>query len=117
MPEPNPYESPQTSATEGMEGQPTKRKRLDYSPKYNKAFLTGILIQAVLAIVTALVLDGGQTHRAFWVAFLCQWAMTWILLFRRPLEPTKLDLAIVRFGIVPIMLMIQYVANGPRMLS
>ena len=64
--------------------------------------------------MTVLMLDFGQTHRAFWVAFLCQWAMVWIVLFRRPMHPTRLDLAIVRFGIVPILMLV--VGAGPWLL-
>lgn len=64
------------------------------------------MIQAVLAIVTALFLDFGQTHRAFWVACLCQWAMVWIMLCQRPMHPTRLDLSLVRFGIVPLLLIV-----------
>jgi hypothetical protein len=103
----NPYQSPnaESPATEG--GLPDSRNNWkDYSPIYNAAFKTALLLQAVLAIVTALILDFGQTHRAFWVACLCQWAMVWIILFRRPMRPTWLDLSLVRYGIVPLLLIV-----------
>jgi hypothetical protein len=92
------HESPKTASTQ--------RKWRDYSPDFNPAFRTGLSIQAVLAVVTALVLDFGETHRAFGIAFACQWAATWIIMLRRPRNPTTLDLAIVRYGIVPLLFMV-----------
>ncbi len=67
---------------------------------------TGLKIQAALAVLTALMLDFGQTHRAFWVAMLCQWAIVFIILVRRPMAPTKSDLVIVRYGIIPLLLVV-----------
>jgi len=100
----NPYKSPNAESSAEMGVVLGSRNSWrDYSPEYNAAFKTALLMQAVLAVVTALVLDFGQTHRAFWVAFLCQWAMVWIMLFRRPMQPTRFDLAIVRYGIVPLL--------------
>lgn len=96
----NPYESPKADLrTQPI--QPPQNWR-DYAPEYNRAIVQGLIIQGVLCLLSALVLDMGQMHRAFWVALLCQWAVVWMLLFRRPMNPTKLDLAIVRYGIVPI---------------
>ena len=67
---------------------------------------TGLKIQAFLAVLTALMLDMGRSHRAFWIAMLCQWATVFIILLRRPLAPTMLDLTIVRYGIVPLLLVV-----------
>ena len=100
----NPYQSPNAESPAKLGTVPDFRRNwTDYSPEYNAAFKTALLVQAVLAIVTALVLDFGQTHRAFWVAFLCQWAMAWIILLRRPTHPTRFDLSLVRYGIVPLL--------------
>lgn len=98
----NPYEPPNAACSAE---QPTMagRNLKEYSPEYNSAFLTAVVLQSSLALITALVLDHGQTHRAFWVAFLCQWATTCIVLFRRPMNPTRTDLLIVRYGIIPMM--------------
>ena len=93
---------------------PSAKNWKDYSQEYNSAFKVGLLIQGLLAVLTLLVLDYGQTHRAFWVSFLCQWAMVWIILLRRPTHPTRLDLAIVRYGIGPSLILI--VCAGPWVL-
>ena len=103
----NPYQSPNAESPSKLDDVRDSRKNwTDYSPEYNAAFKTALLLQTVLAVVTALVLDFGQTNRAFWVAFFCQWAMVWIILFRRPIHPTWLDLALVRYGIVPLLFIV-----------
>ena len=110
----NPYESPKVGDSLSQPTAP-RRNWKDYSPKYNGAFWTGLKIQAGLALLTALVLDLGQTHRAFWIAFLCQWATVWIILIRRPMTPTRLDLAIVRYGILPLLMIVA--SFGPALLD
>ena len=103
----NPYQSPDAESPAKLDEAAARKKNwTDYSPEYNAAFKTALLIQVVLALLTALILDFGQTHRAFWVAFLCQWAMVWIILFRRPMRPTRLDLSIVRYGIIPLLFIV-----------
>lgn len=80
----------------------------DYSPAFNSALLSGLKIQAVLFVLTLLMLDGGRMHRAYLVALLCQLATVVLVLVRRPLNPTKVDLAIVRFGIVPLFVIVTW---------
>lgn len=87
----------------------------DYSLEYKSAFKVALFIQGVLAVLTLLVLDFGQMHRAFWVSFLCQWAMVCVILLRRPMNPTRLDLAIVRYGIIPIFILIVFA--GPWLIK
>jgi len=111
----NPYKSPNADPpSETRDVAAPRNGWKDYSPEYNAAFKTALLLQAVFAVLTALVLDFGQTHRAFWVAILCQWAMAWIILFRRPMNPTLLDLAIVRYGIIPVLILVA--SAGPWLL-
>ena len=80
--------------------------RLEYAPFYLADMRAALILQAVVGILAALVLDFGQTLRAFAVAFLCQWALTWIILFRRPMNPTRLDRLAIRYGILPMLLLI-----------
>jgi len=110
MSTPNPYESPESQR---VAASPT-RNWTDYSPVFNGAMWTGLKVQAVLAVLTALMLDSGQIHREFWVAMLCQWSTVFMILVRRPMAPTKLDLAVVRYGIIPLLLIVAIV--GPHFL-
>ncbi len=82
------------------------RNWTDFSPEYLRAFRTALICQAVVGLLVSLLLDGGQALWAFRVAFLCQWAVAWIILFRRPCAPTRLDLRIVRYGILPLTVLI-----------
>ena len=86
----------------------------DYSPQYNVALKTALSLQAVIGALTLLVLDSGQTARAFGVALLCQWAMVWIMLLRRPMNPTRSDLIIARYGIIPLLFIVA--GAGPPLL-
>lgn len=61
------------------------------------------------------MLDMGETRRAWGVALLCHWAIIWMILIRRPLLPTRLDLAFVRYAMLPLIVLI--VAIGPSILK
>ena len=108
------FDEPPTSACSQEQTIKPCRNWKDYSQEYNGAFWTALKLQLVLAIVTTLVLDMGQTHRAFWVAFLGQWVVAWIILIRRPMHPTRTDLAVVRYGIIPLLLIVA--GFGPALL-
>jgi hypothetical protein len=83
-----------------------KVDRLDFAPSYLADMRAAIILQAILGILAALVLDFGQTLRGFTVALLCQWALTWIILYRQPMNPTRWDRALIRYGIVPVFVLI-----------
>jgi hypothetical protein len=74
--------------------------------EYWPAMRMALIWQGVLGVLSALLLDFGQTFRVFGVAFLCHWAIIWIVLFRRPLTPTRFDLWIVRYATLPLMILI-----------
>jgi hypothetical protein len=80
--------------------------RLELAPPYLADMRAAIILQVGIGILAALVIDFGQTLRAFAVAFLCQWAVTWIILYRRPMNPTRLDRLAIRYGILPVLLLI-----------
>jgi hypothetical protein len=71
--------------------------------QFYPALGTASFWQFALGVPALLVLDQGQMARAFWVAFLCHWAIIWLILFRRPRAPTRLDLAIVRYSMLPLL--------------
>ncbi len=73
-----------------------------------------VLLQASMGALSLLILDSGQTTRAFVVALLCQWAMAWIILLRRPKNPTRFDLLLVRYGIIPLLFIVA--GAGPPLL-
>jgi hypothetical protein len=70
--------------------------------------------QAVLGVLASLMLDMGQTRRVWGVALVCHLAIVWLILFRRPRTPTRLDLTIICYA--PLPLMIAIAAFGPALL-
>lgn len=70
------------------------------SPLYRPALRFGGILQAVLGILTALLLDGGRIFGFFGVGFFAYWLIVGLILVRRPLAPTKGDIIFIRWGIV-----------------
>src|SRR5262245_26503509 len=70
------------------------------SPLYWPALRFGGILQAVLGLLTALLLDGGRIFGCFQVGFLAYWLIVGLIMVRRPLTPTKGDIVFIRWGIV-----------------
>ena len=81
---------------------------------YGPAICRALLWQVILAVLAGLMLDQGQTARAFGIALICHWAVILIILHRRPLYPTRLDLAITGYGTLPLLMLIMTL--GPWLL-
>lgn len=86
-------------------------ENFELSSSYASAFRTGICLEAAMGILTALILDGGETFKFFGVALLAHWIGMILILWRRPLSPTKFDLSFIRIGIIP--LLVASAAIGP----
>ncbi|MBN1590887.1 MAG: hypothetical protein JW888_15345 [Pirellulales bacterium] len=67
-----------------------------------RAFWQGLVLQGVLLALSALMLDGGYLLRVCVAAMIAQLVTTGVILQRRPTEPTRTDLLMIRFGIVPL---------------
>jgi hypothetical protein len=70
------------------------------STELGRAFLRALLLQAGLLVLSALVLDFGETLRGVCVSSLAFWAGTIIVLLRRPSNPTRGDLFYLRWGLL-----------------
>jgi hypothetical protein len=81
---------------------------------YWPAFRTALIWQAGLGLLSLLMLDMGQTARVWAIALMCHLAIIWLILIRRPLTPTRLDLATIRYAALPLMIAIA--AFGPVLL-
>ncbi len=73
-------------------------RRLRIAPGYDQQIWFSVKQQVVLAILAALVLDLGQTARAMAAVMIGYWIGTVIIVMRRPLSPSKVDLLFVRWG-------------------
>jgi hypothetical protein len=68
------------------------------SPSYKVAAKTTFWLQALLCILSALVMDGGQTAKVCGLALAGFWFCALVFAFRRPFSPTKIDLWFWNWG-------------------
>jgi hypothetical protein len=87
---------------------------IHFSRSYASAIRTCLIWQIVGGVLISLFLDMGQSARAGAVALLSHWAIILFILCRRPLNPTRLDLAIISGAFLPLWLLIM--AFGPAFL-
>jgi hypothetical protein len=52
-----------------------------------------------------MILDGGDSRHICGAALLAFWSGTAVLIWRHPLNPTKRDLELVRFGYAPVLIL------------
>jgi hypothetical protein len=71
------------------------------SPHYRSAAGRALRVQIPLAIVSALMLDGGRIARCCAAALLGFWIVALVIAFRRPWAPTQFDLWLWRWGFLP----------------
>ena len=71
--------------------------------RYSESIKVAVAQQAVVLIFASLILDGGQILRFCAIAAIASWICTLVIILRRPKQPTKLDLGIVKFGFWPAM--------------
>lgn len=77
--------------------------------EYRKAIIVAASLQVPLTLMLALVCDGGQIFQ-FWIVTLTAfWLGYGIIKWRRPDNPTKGDLFCVRWGIVPLMILVPFI--------
>lgn len=68
------------------------------SPAYRTPVFQAVGLQAILGLLSALILDGGLTARICGVAFVAFWGGVAVMIWRRPLNPTKTDLSLIQAG-------------------
>ena len=57
----------------------------------------------VLGVLSAFILDGGDTARICGIALFAFWAGATVLIWRRPHSPTRMDIQLLRFGYLPVL--------------
>jgi len=76
---------------------PTTRR---FSESYRKPIYVSVCIGFFWLALWSLALDGGYCVRLAAYALLSQWIGVVLIMFRRPADPTKLDLQFIKYGIV-----------------
>ena len=74
------------------------------SSMYDRVVRQSLGLQLITACLVGLLLDGGVAARVVGVSLLGFWISVGILMVRRPLQPTKYDLAFVKWGFLPVLL-------------
>jgi hypothetical protein len=72
------------------------------SEKYHSAVWTAFVTSAILAVLAALVLDGGEIARLTAIALAVFWSTVVLIMVRRPQNPTQFDLVLIRSGCLPL---------------
>src|SRR5437667_5386440 len=77
------------------------------SDQYRRPLTTAIVFSAILAILSALMLDGGQAARLTAIGLLFFWACVLVGMWRRPFNPTRFDLVLIGWGCAPFVFGLQ----------
>ena len=65
------------------------------SERYRKPLLEAAILQVLVVILAGMILDGGKCLYVALLSVMAHWAVSVIILVRRPYSPTKGDLVIV----------------------
>ncbi|MEX1229295.1 MAG: hypothetical protein WEB58_03590 [Planctomycetaceae bacterium] len=71
------------------------------SPLFRDAFITGLKIQLLLAMLSLMILDSGRTAKICGLSLLGFWIVAALIALQRPWTPTRGDLLFWRWGFVP----------------
>jgi hypothetical protein len=71
----------------------------------------GLVIQIVLFILTALVLDGGEMNKLCIMVIIAYWIGVSSILVRRGASPTKLDLLFIRYGMFVLFVLTPFITR------
>lgn len=86
------------------------RGSFEISPLYWHALKTAVLLQLFFGALTSLMLDLGRSFGFFQVALLGHWIGILLIITRRPLSATKIDIFFIRWGIVLLLIMARLIA-------
>jgi hypothetical protein len=75
---------------------------LPISPAYRKPIFESVGLQALMCVLSGLLLDRGDTARICGIALIGFWVGAAMLIWRRPHSPTRKDIELLRFGYLPL---------------
>ncbi|HEV2394162.1 MAG TPA: hypothetical protein VG146_17555 [Verrucomicrobiae bacterium] len=83
------------------------RQVVPISKDYDNPVFEALAIQAIIGLLSLMILDGGQVAQVCGVALLAFWAGASLLIYRRRLSPSRTDLQVIRFGYLPVLVIAQ----------
>src|SRR5262245_2781055 len=75
-----------------------ERSSFEFADEYQPALKIGAVLDAVLFVIGALMLDGGRAFGFVGIALGAHWIGNLMTMARRPLAPTRFDRFYVRYG-------------------
>lgn len=84
---------------------------LPISPAYRKPVFQAVALQVVIGLFSLMILDGGTTAQICGIALVAFWGGAVVLIWRRPQSPTQTDLALIRFGYLPLTMLAFFLAH------
>jgi hypothetical protein len=81
----------------------SQKSSVETSAALRGAVRDGLLLQAPLLLLFALMLDGGTKLRLALIALVAQWVVSLVIWHLRSEVPTRTDLLFVRWGYVPLL--------------
>lgn len=73
------------------------------SKEHRQALQVSLVFQVVFGILCGLTTDGGMLVQLWFFAILAYWGGFSLMVYRRPVNPTKVDLFLIRWGF-PVLL-------------
>ncbi len=102
----NPYRSP-TACEESADVDRNVNRAGD---TFASAVKLGVVVQVVLFVLTALILDGGRSNKMCIVAMIGYWIVVAVMMIRRRTVPTRTDLLFLRYGMLALLAIVPLLA-------
>jgi hypothetical protein len=87
------------------------RLPLPISPRYDSPIFEAVTLQIVLGLLSLLILDGGRVAQLCGIAVVSFWTGAAVLIWRHPQSPSRADLELIRFGYLPVVVLVFLLAG------
>jgi hypothetical protein len=77
-------------------------KNVAISDNYSSPLWRALIHSGIIAILSGLMLDGGQTAILSAIGLAVFWGTVAVIICRRPQNPTSCDLHLIRWGCLPL---------------
>lgn len=74
------------------------------SESYRPALWSAMIFSLIIGVLSALMLDGGEIARLSAIGLTVFWASAWVVVWRRPQNPTSVALFLIRWGCAPLII-------------
>jgi len=86
--------------------------KIEIPKELRSALFDSLAIQMVLGVIAGLMLDGGMCFQMWAFSMAAFWGGCALVLIRRWKAPTKADLAVIRWGVLALCLVVTPAFSG-----